>query len=149
MLPSYPVLNIEPETIKQISLFLSASDRHAFSEGTIDLLPNHFSDIPSLLKLSSSKRVIMAAVSPMDQDGYFSLGTSVSYIGSLLEEAKTIILEVNKNMPRTLGEQNMIHISQVTKLIEHDFDLPSLPEPILTDKDMQNWTNDRGINSKW
>ena len=135
MLPSYPVLNIEPETIKQVSIFLSASDRQAFSEGTIDLLPNHFSDIPSLLRHSSSKIVIMAAVSPMDEEGYFSLGTSVSYIGPLLQDAKTIILEVNKNMPRTLGEQNRIHISQVTKLIEHDFDLPSLPEPVLTDKD--------------
>ncbi|WP_338472988.1 acetyl-CoA hydrolase/transferase C-terminal domain-containing protein [Niallia sp. XMNu-256] len=137
MLPSYPVLNIKPEKLKQVSTFLSASDRNAFSEGTIELLPNHFSDIPSLLKLSPSQKVIMAAVSPMDENGYFSLGTSVSYIGSLLEEAKTIILEVNKNMPRTLGEQNRIHISQVTKLIEHDFDLPSLPEPVLTDKDAQ------------
>ena len=37
-------------------------------------------------------------------------------------------------MPRTFGEQNRIHISQVTALIEHDFDLPSLPEPVLTIK---------------
>jgi acyl-CoA hydrolase len=137
MLTGYPVLNVDPETIKQVSIFLGAFDRRAFGEGTIDLLPNHFSDIPSLLKLSTSKRVIMAAVSPMDGEGYFSLGTSVSYLGSLLEDAKTIILEVNKNMPRTFGVQNRIHISEVTALIEHDFDLLSLPDPILKDKDMK------------
>ncbi len=135
MLPGYPVLNVEPEIIKQVSIFLSGSDRQAFREGKIDLLPNHFSDIPSLLKLSTSKPVIMAAVSPMDDEGYFSLGTSVSYIGQLLQDAKSIILEVNQNMPRTFGEQNRVHISQVTALIEHDFDLPSLPEPVMGDKD--------------
>ena len=30
----------------------------------------------------------MAAVSPMDEEGYFSLGTSVSYIGPLLGRRK-------------------------------------------------------------
>lgn len=135
MLPGYPVLNVEPATIKQVSIFLSGIDRNEFAKGTVDLLPNHFSDIPSLIRVSTTKRVIMATVSPMDEEGYFSLGTSVSYIGQLLHDAKSIILEVNKNMPRTFGEQNRIHVSQVTALIEHDFDLPSLPEPVLNDKD--------------
>jgi acyl-CoA hydrolase len=139
MLPGYPILNVDPETIKQVSIFLSAYDRKAFGEGKTDMLPNHFSDIPSLLKLATSttKRVIMAAVSPMDEDGFFSLGTSVSYVGPLLGDAKSIILEVNKNMPRTFGDQNRIHISEVTAFIEHDFDLPSLPDPILNEKDMK------------
>ena len=139
MLSGYSVLNVEQERIKQISLFLGAFDRKAFNEGLINLLPNHFSDIPSLLKLAASptKRVIMAVVSPMDEEGYFSLGTSNSYIGPLLGDAKSIILEVNKNMPRTFGEHNRIHISQVTALIENHFDLPSLSNPILSDKDMK------------
>ena len=79
----------------------------------------------------------MAAVSPMDEEGYFSLGTSISYIGPLLGDAKTIILEVNENMPRTFGEQNRIHINQVTALIENNFELPSLSNPTLSDKDMK------------
>ena len=139
MLAGYPVLNVEPERIKQISKFLGAFDRKAFNDGIIDLLPNHFSDIPSLLKLSTSptKRVIMAAVSPMDAEGNFSLGTSISHIGPLIGDAKSILLEVNNNMPRTFGEQNQIHISQVTALVENNFDLPSLADPILSDKDMK------------
>lgn len=139
MLPGYPVLNVNQERIKQISKFLGAYDRKSFNDGVIDLLPNHFSDAPSLLKLSTTPtdRVIMAAVSPMDAEGYFSLGTSVSYIGPLLSEAKTIILEVNKNMPRTFGEQNRIHINQVKALIENNFELPSLSNPTLSQKDMK------------
>lgn len=139
MLPGYPILNVEQERIKQISMFLGTFDRKAFSEGITALLPNHFSDVPSLLKLAAppTKRVIMAAVSPMDEEGYFSLGTSISYVGPLLGDAKSIILEVNKNMPWTFGEQNRVHISQVTALIENNFDLPSLSNPILSNKDMK------------
>lgn len=137
MLPGYPVLNVEPEKIKQISIFLSPFDRKSFAAGIVDLLPNHFSDIPSLIKIGTAhtERVLMATVSPMDDDGNFSLGTSVSYLGDLLDGAKTIILEVNQQMPRTFGEQNQIHISQVKALIEHDFELPSAANPVLTDKD--------------
>ena len=139
MLPSSPVLDVDSETIKQVSIFLGAYDRKAFAEGEVDLLPNHFSDIPSLIRqaTSTSNRVIMAAVSPMDEEGYFSLGTSVSYLGPLTGDAKTIILEVNEKMPRTFGEQNKIHISQVSALIENHVDLPSVPNPVLSDKDIK------------
>jgi acyl-CoA hydrolase len=139
MLPGYPVLNVDQEKIKQISIFISGYDRKAFAEGTTDLLPNHFSDIPSLIKIGTAhtERVLLATVSPMDDEGYFTLGTSVSYLGDLLDSAKTIILEVNKNMPRTFGEQNRIHISQIKALVEHDFDLPSAANPVLTEKDMK------------
>lgn len=136
-IPTYPVLDVEPERIKQVSLFLGGFDRKGFSEGTIDLLPNHFSDIPSLLKQVTSNRVIMATVSPMDENGYFSLGTSLTYVGPLLAEAKNIILEVNQYMPRTFGDHNQIHISQVTALIENDFNIPTKPIPTLSDKDMK------------
>lgn len=137
MIPNFPAINVEQEKVKQISLFLGGFDRKGFNEGTIDLLPNHFSDIPSLIEYSTLNRVIMATVSPMDEDGYFSFGTSVSYVGPLLREAKTIILEVNKNMPHTFGEQNRVHINQVSALIENNFDLPSLSDPVLNEKDMK------------
>lgn len=137
MLPCYPVLDVEPERIKQISLFLGGYDRKGFAEGKIDLLPNHFSDIPSILRHATKNKVIMAAVSPMDENGYFTLGTSLTYIGPMLKEAKAVILEVNKNMPRTFGVDNQIHISQVTALIENDFEIPTLPNPTLSEKDMR------------
>ena len=54
MLPGYPVLNVNQERIKQISKFLGAFDRKAFNDGVTDLLPNHFSDVPSLLKLATT-----------------------------------------------------------------------------------------------
>lgn len=136
MLPGSPLLDKKKEEIHQISLFLSGHDRKAFKEGLVDLLPNNFSDIPALLHQREPHPVLVATVSPMDEDGNFSLGTSNSYIGPLVEHAKTIIVEVNKNMPRTFGEKNNIHVSQVAGIIENDFALNELPNPKPSEKDL-------------
>ena len=124
MLPSFPVVDAPKDKLKQISIFLSGMDRKPMNEGLVDLLPNNFSDVPKLLKQREDGRyIIMATVSPMDEEGNFSLGTSPSYVASLVKGAKKIVLEVNKNMPRTFGKNNNIHISEVAALIENDFDL--------------------------
>ncbi|WP_216830777.1 acetyl-CoA hydrolase/transferase family protein [Alkalihalobacterium elongatum] len=135
MLPVYPTLDIREDRVKQVSLFLGGFDRADFHDGKVDLLPNHFSDIPSLLKQVTKERVVMAVVSPMDDEGYFSLGVSPAYTSALIADAKQIILEVNECMPRTYGEQNKVHISQVTALIENHKELPAAPNPVLTEKD--------------
>lgn len=137
MLPSFPTVDVEKSKLRQISIFLSGMDRKEMNAGNIDLLPNHFSDIPSILKKrEGDKLVIMATVSPMDEDGNFSLGTSPSYVASLVEGAKRIVLEVNENMPRTFGEKNTIHISQVDALIENNVELPELVSPKPNEKDL-------------
>jgi len=136
MLPSSGPLDLPPSKLKQVSIFLSGADRKYYQKGFVDFLPNHFSDIPSLLLQRSAHPVIMATVSPMDENGNFSLGTSPSYVAPLIEHAKTIILEVNENMPRTFGAKNNIHISQVAALVENTVDLPELPTPQLKEKDL-------------
>jgi acyl-CoA hydrolase len=137
MLPGLPILDKTREEIQQISIFLSGHDRKAFNQGLVDLLPNNFSDIPALLLQREAEPVLVATVSPMDEEGNFSLGTSNSYFGPLVEHAKRIIVEVNKNMPRTFGEQNNIHISQVAGIIENDAPLPELPNPKPSEKDLE------------
>ncbi|HEU4963942.1 MAG TPA: acetyl-CoA hydrolase/transferase C-terminal domain-containing protein [Bacilli bacterium] len=134
MLSLRPAIHVDPERIRLVSLFLGAGDRPGFHEGRLDLLPNHFSDLPALLRQITENRVIMATVSSIDDKGYFSLGTNSDYTSTLLADAKAILLEVNENMPYTYGT-NRIHISQVTALIENHVPLPSLPEPTITDKD--------------
>lgn len=137
MLPSFPIVGKDESELKEISIFLSGMDRKAMNAGKVDLLPNHFSDIPSILKdRDGDQLVIMATVSPMDEEGNFSLGTSPSYVASLISGAKRIVLEVNPNMPRTFGDKNTIHISQVDALIENDVDLPELISPKLSEKDL-------------
>ena len=137
MLPSFPIVDVPKEKLKQISIFLSGMDRKQMISGLVDLLPNNFSDIPSILKQREEGRyIIMATVSPMDAAGNFSLGTSPSYVASLIKDAKAIVLEVNENMPRTFGKNNNIHISQVAALVENNVDLPELGNPTLNDNDL-------------
>ncbi|MFC0557700.1 acetyl-CoA hydrolase/transferase family protein [Halalkalibacter alkalisediminis] len=134
MLSLYPVVEMEPEKVKVISMFLNKDERRAFYDKEIDLLPNHFSDLPAILKQISENLVVMATVSPMNSEGYFSLGTNCDYISTLLPHAKKIILEVNQFMPYTYGE-NHIHISDVDVIFEHHERLPVTPEIPLREED--------------
>src|SRR5699024_4835759 len=128
------LVDVAPEKLKIISMFMGAYERKAFQQGKIDLLPNHFSDTAKLLKQFTDNRVIMTTVSPMDENGYFSMGTNCDNTAGLIPTANRVLLEVNKHMPRTYG-QNQIHISEVDYLIENDEPIPNVPSPKPTEKD--------------
>nr|MCU0586239.1 acetyl-CoA hydrolase [Desulfobacterales bacterium] len=96
-----------PSFQKRFSLklfFISRSMRRAAFEGRIDYLPCYLSQIPGLF---SSNRigldVAMVQVSPPDKYGYCSLGVSVDITRAGLENARTVIAQVNQRMPRTWG----------------------------------------------
>ena len=61
----------------------------------------------------------MFQVAPMDEHGFFNFGPNASHMAACCEKADTIIVEVNKNMPRCLGGfEESIHISQVDMIVE-------------------------------
>ena len=135
MLSAREIIDVDPDKLKIISMFMGATERKAFKEGRIDLLPNHFSDVPRILRQEMRKPVVMTVVSPMDENGYFSMGTNADHTISMAKEADTILVEVNEHMPRTYGE-NQIHISEVTAIVEHHQPLPEAPQSIRqSDKD--------------
>src|SRR5699024_8165202 len=59
MFTTRDVISHDPDRLKITSMFMGASERKAFKEGKIDLLPNHFSDIPKLLAEHTNQRVAM------------------------------------------------------------------------------------------
>jgi acyl-CoA hydrolase len=133
MLPTHELpVDVDREKLQIVSLYLGPIDRKGFAEGRIDLLPNHFSQLPGLLSRITRERVVMATVSPMDDEGYFSFGVNCDYTAPVVEDAKTVLLEVNENMPRTFGK-NRIHISEAKEkklaLVENNADIPELPTP--------------------
>ena len=77
----------------------------------------------------------MATVSPMDEHGYFSLGTNADYVADFIGEVP-FVLEVNKYMPRTFGA-NQVHISQIAGYIENDVPLMEEKSPVITEKDIK------------
>ena len=120
-----------PDKLWHISYFLSPITRDRFADGSIDLVPNNFSEVPELLKLRCPDPLVIASVSPPDRHGYFSLGTSADYVASFIGRARFFV-EANQQMPRTFG-RNQLHISQVLGWCEADYPLIEI-EPAAPDE---------------
>jgi acyl-CoA hydrolase len=110
-----------PGCLSYTSYFLSHITRKAYQQGTCDLVPCHFSEVPMLLRRLSGPKLVVAAASPMDGHGYFSLGTNADYVASFVGEVP-FFLEANAQMPRTFG-RNQIHVSQTVGWTEADYPL--------------------------
>ncbi|HET6950360.1 MAG TPA: acetyl-CoA hydrolase/transferase C-terminal domain-containing protein [Acidimicrobiales bacterium] len=104
--------------LEHVSYFLSPITRAAYHEGGCELVPNHFSEVPRLLRESTRCSLVVAAAAPMDRHGYFSLGTNCDYVGGFVGTVP-FFLEVNARMPRTFG-RNQVHFSQVVGWTEVD-----------------------------
>ena len=116
-----------------VSYFLSSVTRPAFHARTLELVPNNFSEVPRLLRETTRCSLVVAAASPMDRHGYFSLGTNCDYAAPFVGRAP-FFLEVNARMPRTFG-RNQVHVSQVAGWAEVDRPLVEVPAAEPTDRD--------------
>src|SRR5215217_3750918 len=111
--------------LRHVSWFLSPANREAFRKDTCVLIPNDFSAVPALMRRATRRSLVLAAVSPPDRHGYFSLGTNADYVVAPIGEAPFFV-EVNHQMPRTYGE-NQVHLSQVVGWCQADYPLTQLP----------------------
>jgi acyl-CoA hydrolase len=75
--------------------------------------------------------VALITVSPPDQHGCCSLGVSVDASLAAVQNAKIVIAQINRNMPRTHGD-GFIHISKIHYAVEMDQDLPEMPVGIIS-----------------
>lgn len=115
------------------SWFLCGAARKAVhAQGSVT--PNHFRDCPRLLSEFMNVDVFMAAVSRVDDHGFASLNGGMSYCRGAQKNAKKIVLEINNNLPRTLGDC-FIHISEADYIVENHIPVPQLPTPPLTKED--------------
>lgn len=115
------------DRLRHVSYFLSHVTRPCFQAGTVDLVPNHFSEVFSHMQRRAHDPLVIACAAPPDQHGYFSLGVSADYTSSFIGRAR-FFLEVNEHMPRTFG-RNQIHVSQVEGWIRNDRPLVEVPPP--------------------
>ena len=105
------------------SLFVSTPVRDAVNSDRGDFVPVFLSEIPTLFKKGLLPiDVAMITVSPPDQHGYCTLGTSVDVARSAVDTAKIIIAQVNPRMPRTHGD-GMIHYTKIHKMVWHEEEL--------------------------
>jgi acyl-CoA hydrolase/GNAT superfamily N-acetyltransferase len=100
--------------------FISKQMRKAAFEGKIDYIPAYLSQIPRLFSTQQiGLDVALIQVSPPDRFGYCSLGVSVDITRSGLENATTVIAQVNPRMPRTWGD-SFVHIDEIDWLISYE-----------------------------
>jgi acyl-CoA hydrolase len=121
------------DRLRHVSYFLSHITRPPFHEGHVDLVPNHFSEVYWLMKDRARRPFVLAAVSPPDRHGNFSLGVSADYTASFIGRVPFVV-EVNPRMPRSFG-RNQIHVSQVLGWIEADYPLVTVDPIEPTDVD--------------
>ena len=102
------------------SWHMSGIERKAVAKGFSFYSPIRYSELPRYYRdLENPVDIAVMQVAPMDEHGYFNFGPSASHLGAACERAKTIIVEVNQNMPRCLGGfENGVHISKVDMIIE-------------------------------
>ncbi|EEB17172.1 4-hydroxybutyrate coenzyme A transferase, putative, partial [Pediculus humanus corporis] len=112
------------DVFRSCSFFMGANVRKGVAEGTSDCIPIFLSEIPKLFHRGIYKPdIALIHVSPPDEHGYCSLGTSVDCVKSALVYSKTVIAQVNPQMPRTFGD-SMIHSSHIDYMVNVDTPLP-------------------------
>ncbi len=120
---------------KHISYFLSHVTRPHFQSGAIGLVPAHFSEVYTLMRMRTDDPLVVAAASPPDRHGYFSLGVSADYTSSFIGRGR-FFLEVTDDMPRTFG-RNQVHVSQVVGWCRSDRLLIEIPPSAPGDTDQR------------
>ena len=105
------------------SFFIGNDTRGAVNRGAADYTPIFLSQVPDLLnRRMIPVDVALIQTSPPDDHGYVSLGVSVDIVKAAVENATTVIAQMNGRMPRVHGD-GFVHIDAVDFVIPHDEEL--------------------------
>jgi len=116
-------------------IFSGANSRAALAEGRADFTPCFFHEVPILIRTGRLPcDAMLVQVSPPDAHGYCSMGGSVDHSLQAVRTAKTVIAQVNRNVPRTLGE-GFLHISEFDCIVEADDEIYEVMPPHIGDEE--------------
>ena len=119
--------------IRLNAMFIGPSVRDEVNAGHADYTPVFLSEIPRLFASGALPLdVVLVQVSPPDEHGFCSFGVSVDIIKPAAEAARTVVAEVNQQMPRTLGD-SFIHVNKLSYVVESDRPVLELPRDPFTE----------------
>jgi 4-hydroxybutyrate CoA-transferase len=123
--------HLQPEhaaSFRHRALFIGDNARAAVQSGRADFMPIFLSEIPGLFRNGALPLdVALIQVSPPDEHGFCSFGCEVGCTKPAAQSAKIVIAEVNRRMPRVLGD-SFIHVSKLTHIVPVDYPLPEAPQ---------------------
>ena len=99
----------------------SPASRKLCDAGLCRYVPMNYHAGPETIRRGLIDRidVAMLMVSPPDEEGYVSLGTSSSITPTYIQSARYIIAEVNESVPRTFcDEESRVHVSQIDCFVQ-------------------------------
>lgn len=106
--------------------FYGPGDRANHPHGNVTYIPNNLHEAgPKKLKYDKIN-IFWGTASPMDKRGFFSLSLGLTYEKMMVEGVDLVVLEVNENLPWTLGD-TQVHLSEIDYLVENTVPLIQLP----------------------
>lgn len=97
----------------------SGYDRVKHDAGRMVYIPLNLGEVPDYYRrFIDPPDIAVIRTTPVDEEGWFNFGPTNAWIGTVLERAKTVIVEVSPNLPYVFGPQNRVHVSEVDYIIE-------------------------------
>lgn len=118
---------------RHAAFFMGSNVREAVNAGRADFTPIFLGEIEGLFTSGQLPiDVALVQVSPPDEHGFCSFGVGIDTTLTASQCAHTVIAEVNRQMPRTLGDA-FIHVSKIDAIVETDRPLLELSPIALSD----------------
>lgn len=126
---SEPLSDGRSRTIRHRVFFVGTDVAHLHTDGLLDYVPISLSEVPALIDAGRLKiDVAFVQVSPPDERGFVSLGTSVDITLHAVRSAKIVVAEINPHMPRTFG-QTFVHVDSFEAVVLIDEPLLGYSHP--------------------
>ena len=123
------------ESFDVVSWFHGPGSRKAQKLRKISYYPNNLHFMGSKRLAAIKPNIFVGTASYPDEHGFVSLSMSNVYEKEVLEQADIVIIEINKNYPRTFGDVEL-HVNDIDYLIETDYALPIVPSAEPNEKDL-------------
>jgi 4-hydroxybutyrate CoA-transferase len=115
------------------ALFVGPNARAAVNEGRADYVPVFLSEVPELFERGVLPLdAVLVNATPPDDHGFCSMGVSVEAMQSAISAARIVIVQLNRAMPRTLGE-SFIHVDAIDLAVEVDVPPYEVPVSVIGD----------------
>lgn len=106
--------------------FYGPGDRVNHPHGNVTYIPNNLHEAGKKKLENDHINIFWGTATPMDKRGFFSLSLGLTYEKMMIEKADLVVLEINENLPWTLGD-TQVHISEINYLVENNAPLIELP----------------------
>lgn len=125
--------------IQYCSFFLMPPwERNYLKQGEMEFNSVPFSKLPHYIEHVAKVNVLAIGVSPMDEDGYMWHGPNGIAMNSIPQpHCDKIIVQICEDMPKTFGENEKIHVSEVDAIIDDRFYFIHVPAAEVTDTDQK------------